>query len=130
MLTDVLKNPCTSSVSQKPCLAIRQRILGLGNMPSALIEIGTLIARDPALRGGRPFIAGTGVSVRVIATESNSGRTPEEIAADRPHLSLAQVFAALAYYHANKAEIDADIDAEAQAYEDGAASSISPRLSA
>src|ERR1035441_6759651 len=99
-------------------------------MSSALVEIGTLIARDPALRGGRPPISGTGVSVRVIAMDSNSGLSPEEIAADRPDLSLAQVFAALAYYHANKAEIDADIGADARAYEDGAASSISPRLSA
>jgi uncharacterized protein (DUF433 family) len=92
-------------------------------MSSALVEIGTLIARDPAVRGGRPTIAGTGISVRVIAIDGNSGLTPEEIAADRPALSLAQVFAALAYYHANKTEIDADIDAEARAYEDGSASS-------
>jgi uncharacterized protein (DUF433 family) len=92
-------------------------------MSSASIEIGTLIARDPALRHGRPTIAGTGVSVRVIAIESNSGLSPEEIAADRPELSLAQVFAALAYYHANKAEVDDDIEAEARAYEGGAASS-------
>jgi uncharacterized protein (DUF433 family) len=92
-------------------------------MSSALIEIGSLIARDAAVHGGRPLIAGAGVSVRVIAADSNSGLSPEEIAADRPELSLAQVFAALAYYHANKAEIDADIDAEARAYESGSMSS-------
>ena len=57
--------------------------------------------------------------------DSNSGLSPEEIVADRSGLSLAQVFAALAYYHANKAEIDQDIDAEARAYEFGAASSTS-----
>jgi uncharacterized protein (DUF433 family) len=95
-------------------------------MSSALTEIGTLIARDPALRGGRPVIAGAGVSVRVIAIESNGGLSPEEIAAERPELSLAQVFAALAYYHANKAEIDADIEAEARSYEDGASASDRP----
>ena len=100
------------------------------DMSSALIEIGTLIARDAAVHGGRPLIAGTGVSVRVIAVDSNSGLSPEEIAADRPDLSLAQVFAALAYYHANKADIDADIDAEARAYENGSASSSSRLLPA
>ena len=92
-------------------------------MPHTLTEIGTLIARDPDLRGGRPLIAGAGVSVRAIAIDSNSGLSPEEIAADRPGLSLAQVHAALAYYHANKAEIEADIEAEARADDEGAARS-------
>jgi hypothetical protein len=42
------------------------------------------------------------------------GFIPEEIARKISHLSLAQVHAALAYYHANQAEIDADLGAEAQ----------------
>jgi uncharacterized protein (DUF433 family) len=41
------------------------------------------------------------------------GLIPEEIARKVGHLSLAQVHAALAYYHANQAEIDADLEAEA-----------------
>src|SRR5580693_9263884 len=81
-------------------------------MPVAFVEIGALITRDPALRGGRPILAGTGVSVRTIAIESNRGLSPEEIAAERPPLSLAQIYAGLAFYHANKQEIDADIAAE------------------
>ncbi len=89
-------------------------------------EIGTLITRDPALRAGRPIIAGTGICVRTIAIENNRGLTPEEIAADRPPLSLAQIYAALAFYHANKREIDADIAAEAQAYDEGLLSSGLP----
>lgn len=98
-------------------------------MSSTLTEIGTLIARNPAIRGGRPVIAGVGVSVRAIALDSNGGLSPEEIAADRPHLSLAQVFAALAYYHANKAEIDMDIEAESRAYDEGAAAAASHEVS-
>jgi uncharacterized protein (DUF433 family) len=35
--------------------------------------------------------------------------TPEQIAARIEHLSLAQIHAALAYYHANRDEIDRDI---------------------
>jgi len=93
-------------------------------MTSTPTDIGTMIACDPALHGGRPLLAGTGVSVRAIALDSNRGFSPEEIAADRPPLSLAQVFAALAYYHANKADIDADIRAEAVAYDEGAAQLI------
>ena len=43
------------------------------------------------------------------------GLIPEEIARKIGHLTLAQLHAALAYYHANQAEIDADLEAEADA---------------
>lgn len=76
------------------------------------IEIGTLIDRDPAIRGGRPKIAGTGLTVRRIIGWYKMGMTPEEIALEYPHLTLAQVHAALAYYHANREEIEADIAQE------------------
>jgi uncharacterized protein (DUF433 family) len=95
-------------------------------MPVAFNEIGALITRDSTLRGGRPIISGTGVSVRTIAIENNRGLSPEEIAADRTPLSLAQIYAALAFYHANKREIDADIAAEERAYEEGVRSSRLP----
>ena len=81
------------------------------------VDIGTLIDRDPKIRGGRPKIAGTGVTVLRIAGWHNQGWIPEGIAANYPHISLAQVHAALAYYHANKEEIDADIEAEERAAE-------------
>jgi len=79
---------------------------------ATVTEIGSLISRRPGLHGGRPCIAGTGVSVRRIAVLHNRGEAPEEIASNFGHLSLAQVHAALAYYYANKAEIDADLEAE------------------
>src|SRR5271154_4176979 len=79
----------------------------------AVTEIGGLISRRPDIRGGRPCIAGTGVSVRRIAQWHNLGLIPEEIVRKFGHLSLAQVHAALAYYHANQAELDADLEAEA-----------------
>src|SRR5260370_21786586 len=80
----------------------------------AVAERGSIICRRPDIRGGRPCIAGTGVSVRRIAQWHNMGQIPEEIVRKFGHLSLAQVHAALAYYHANQAEIDADLEAEAQ----------------
>jgi len=40
------------------------------------------------------------------------GMTPEEIALEYPHLTLAQVHAALAYYHVNREEIEADLAQE------------------
>lgn len=95
-------------------------------MPTVFTDIGTLITRDPALRGGRPIVAGTGTCVRTVAVANNEGLSPEEIVADRPHLALAEVYAALAYYHANKPEIDADIAAEELAYDQGVRSSRLP----
>jgi uncharacterized protein (DUF433 family) len=78
-----------------------------------VIELSSLISRRSDIRGGRPCIAGTGVSVRRIAQWHNMGQTPEEIVETfGDHLSLAQVDAALAYYYTNRAGIDADLDAE------------------
>ena len=42
------------------------------------------------------------------------GLIPEEIARKFGHLSLAQVHTALAYYHANRGEIDRDLESEAR----------------
>ncbi len=75
-------------------------------------DIGTLIVRSPEIRGGRPRIAGTGVTVRRIVGWYKLGLTPEEIVNKIPHLTLAQVYAALAYYHANRDEIEQDIAEE------------------
>src|SRR4026209_2158956 len=79
---------------------------------ASVVEIGTLIDRDPKIRGGRPKIAGTGLTVSRIAIWYKMGMTPEEIALEYPHLTLAQVHAALAYYHVNRDEIEADIAQE------------------
>lgn len=75
-------------------------------------DIGTLIVRSPDIRGGRPRIAGTGVTVRRIAGWYKLGLSPEEIASRLGHLTLAQVYAALAYYHVNRDEIEGDLATE------------------
>ena len=73
------------------------------------VEIGGMISRTPGIKHGSPHIAGTGVLVRTIARWSQAGLLPEEIAANYGFLQLHQVHAALAYYYANRAEIDADL---------------------
>jgi uncharacterized protein (DUF433 family) len=80
-------------------------------MPT-LTDIGTLIISTPETCGNRPRIAGTRITVQRIAVWYKMGMKPEEIIAEIPHLNLAQVHAALAYYYANKEQIDADIVAE------------------
>ncbi len=83
-------------------------------------DIGTLIERSPEIRNGRPCLAGTGITVHRIAIWYKLGLMPEEIADRIGHLSLAQVHAALAFYHANQDQIEREIaadEAEADALE-------------
>jgi uncharacterized protein (DUF433 family) len=87
---------------------------------TTVTDIGSLIVRSDNIRGGRSRVAGTGVIVRRIVGWYKQGLSPEEISTEIPHISLAQVYAALTYYHANREEIEADIateDAEAQRLE-------------
>ena len=83
-------------------------------MTGTIIEIGTLINRSPEIRGGRPTIAGTGVTVRRIVSWYKLGLNPEEILnrIGHPQLNLAKIYAALTYYHANREEIEADLAQE------------------
>ena len=81
-------------------------------MATLTLDIGTLIVRTPDIRGGRPRIVGTGVTVQRIVGWYKLGLAPEEIAKEFGHLTLAQVYAALAYYHANREEIEFAIAAD------------------
>lgn len=73
-----------------------------------------LIVKQSNLRGGRPIIAGTGVTVRAIVGHYKLGLSAEDIA-DEMNLVVASVYAALAYYHLNQAEVEADIIANSEA---------------
>ena len=81
------------------------------------IDIGALIVQTPGICGGRPRIAGTRITVQNIAIDFNAGMKPESIVAERTHLTQAQVYAALAYYYANKEAIDAEIAAYYEEFE-------------
>ncbi len=68
------------------------------------------ITKDPKVCGGSPIIAGTRFPVRSVVFYSlKIGFTPEEIVEKFPHLTLAQIYDALAYYYDNRAEIEQDI---------------------
>jgi len=62
--------------------------------------------------GGKPRIAGHRITVHDIVTwHERLGLSPDEIALDYG-LALADVYAALTYYHDHRAEIDASIEAD------------------
>lgn len=70
-------------------------------------EIGTLLVSSPDVCGGRLRIDGTRITVSQIAAMYKQGYNAEDIADQYPHLTMAQVYAALSHYHANQTEIDA-----------------------
>ncbi len=63
----------------------------------------------PGTCGGKPRIAGHRIRVQDIVLWTEEGQSPDEIVASFPQLELAEVYAALAYYHDNRLQIDADI---------------------
>jgi uncharacterized protein (DUF433 family) len=80
---------------------------------SVVPVIAEYIAVKPGFCGGKPHILGHRIKVQHIAVwRERRGMTPEEIVATYPSLSLPAVFAALAYYHSHRAEIDADLEAD------------------
>ena len=89
---------------------------------SNITDIGTLISHSTNIGNSRPVIAGTQTSVRRIAVLYKQGASAEDIARRISHLSFAQVYAALAYYHANRDEIEADLIEEDSQYWELAAS--------
>lgn len=76
------------------------------------VELSELLVQDPNREHGRPCIAGTAIRVHRVAIWDRSGWTPDEMVRRYPHLSLAGIYAALAFYYANKKQIDAEIDAD------------------
>jgi uncharacterized protein (DUF433 family) len=67
----------------------------------------------PGHCGGKPHIAGHRVKVQHVAVwHERLGKSPDEIAAEHPELTLADVHAALSYYYDHREQIDADIRAD------------------
>ena len=77
--------------------------------------VSSYITTDPEVCHGRPCIAGTRIRVMDIVVAHEEGVSPAALQdhfATRP-LRLAEIYAALAYYNDNKAEVEADF-AEAE----------------
>jgi len=70
----------------------------------ATVEVSTHILTDEQ---GRAWIDDTNVKViEVVRDWLAHGSSPEEMSLQYPHLSLAQVHAALAYYYDHQVEFD------------------------
>jgi uncharacterized protein (DUF433 family) len=76
-------------------------------------SLADYIVKTPGVCGGQPRIAGTRIKVKhVYVWVEQQGRTPAQVVADYPHLTMAQVHAALAYYWSHQDEIHHDLESE------------------
>lgn len=91
------------------------------------------IATDERLRGGRPVILGTSVTVADVAIVKIYHAQDADGLAQWFGLSLPQIYAALAYYYEHKDAMDADIRAKIRRAEElkanraGSPDSLLPR---
>lgn len=77
-----------------------------GSVPS----LAEYIAKTPGVCGGQPRLAGSRIKVKHIYTWVECMRmTPSQVVAEHPHLTMAQVHAALAYYWSHCEEIHQDV---------------------
>jgi uncharacterized protein (DUF433 family) len=68
------------------------------------------IVETPETCAGLPRIDGTRITVNLIVRQVVRARqTPEEVLIAHPHLTLAQIHAALAYYFDNRQLVDASL---------------------
>jgi len=78
------------------------------------MQVTQHIERTAETCSGHPRIAGTRIRVSNVVFWSEQGQTPEEIVANYPQLSLADVHAALAFYFDNREELDKLIQEDGQ----------------
>lgn len=67
------------------------------------------IGRTKGVCGGSPIIKGTRTSIKSIVGYYKFGMSVEEIIEGLPHLTIAQVYDALSYYHDHQGEIEQEI---------------------
>src|SRR5467141_1307659 len=68
---------------------------------------------------GVPQIAGANTKVvEVVLDKMAYGWSPEEMHRQHPHLSMAQIHAALSYYYEHQDEVDADIERRTRSVEE------------
>jgi uncharacterized protein (DUF433 family) len=77
------------------------------------------IVRTPGTCWGKPRIAGTRIKVeQVVIWHEQMGMPADEIVTNWPHLKLADVYAALTYYHDHRDEIDRDLAEGAKLFDE------------
>ena len=86
---------------------------GLDALLLAVAQVPGYIVHDPEVCRGKAVVQGTRIKVSELTRRYEfMGQSPDDIVAELPHLSLAQVHAALAYYYDHRDDILAELQAE------------------
>ncbi|MBW4554868.1 MAG: DUF433 domain-containing protein [Trichormus sp. ATA11-4-KO1] len=93
------------------------------------VTINQHIEITPGIRGGKPRITNTRITVSDIATWYLRMGQSLELIAGKYHLSLASVYAAMAYYYDHRDEIEQSIQDD-EAFADSLQSNYPSRLQA
>lgn len=80
--------------------------LAMATAPKLAFEY---IVKKPDYCGGKAAIGKTRVRVNNVVFLHKEGKTIDEIRVEYPDLTHAQIYAALAYYHDHKDEIEAEL---------------------
>ena len=84
-----------------------------------LVTEARKIVRKKEVCGGVPLLDGTRIRVSDVTVQHEYfGLSPEEITSEFPALSLADVYAALTYYHEHPREIREEIKAREKFFEE------------
>jgi uncharacterized protein (DUF433 family) len=75
------------------------------------VAIAQHIEITPGVCGGKPRIAGHRIKVQdIVIWHERMGMSPDEIIYHHPSITLADVYAALTYYHDHREEIRQQIE--------------------
>ncbi|MEY2881569.1 MAG: hypothetical protein RLZZ15_3949 [Verrucomicrobiota bacterium] len=102
-----------AETGEEPNLAQRQRFDSVKSPPTVLASMMTASAFPHIVLDapGVAWVDETNTKVREIVLDVIAhGWSPKEIHLHHPHLALAQIHAALAYYYDHKLELDAEIE--------------------
>ena len=79
---------------------------------SSATDLNSLLVSKPGFRNGWPCLRGSGITVHNVGVRFSQGVTIQEMCEQNPHLDPSLFYAAVAYYLANRAIIEQQLEDE------------------
>ncbi|MEX0784117.1 MAG: DUF433 domain-containing protein [Dehalococcoidia bacterium] len=72
-------------------------------------DISSLLVVKDGYRNGWPVLKGSTITVHNLSIAHNQGRSAEQLAEDLPYIDRSVIYAALAYYYANRERVEREL---------------------